>query len=536
MNRSEFIKGASILVAGSLLQQCTSNQSSNIAAHSLALKPFEGTFTEANVSALLSRTTFGYNFQNISACKNMGLAKTIDLLLSESANQLAKPINFEFDNDPYVPIGSSWLKAPYSHEQFLGLWRKESLGAWAMENIYHEGISIKEQMVLFWNNHFGVANVEDPIFEYNLNQLLRENALGNFQNITEQVTLDGAMLRFLSGFENTKQSPNENYAREFLELFTIGKGAAISKGNYTNYTEEDVRKLAKVFTGWTYKGWYSFEKHLPIGVEFVKANHDEEVVTLSAELHNLEIPSLGKKRYKYVVQEIFKSKLVAERIVRKLYQWFVDSNIGEAEENEVIQPLSEQLMAANYEVKPVLRSLFLSEHFFKKVETSVKIKNPIEYIFNSIKKSNYKIEGERVDQYKTFHKLFEMASKMGMRYFNPPSVAGWKQYYQSPYDRAWINAGTLKYRKIFNEFLQAHQQQMDFNKFAESIEMLSSNIGVTNQFVQLLSNNKLSSIQSNAIQSMLFEGQMNGLDKKQFENNIKKAFLVYCNLPENNIL
>ena len=116
----------------------------------------------------------------------------------------------------------------------------------------NEQASLREKMVLFWHNHFVTAlgTIGDPRYGFRYNALLRKYALGNFKELALAITIDGAMLKYLNGNRNSKAAPDENYARELQELFTIGKGPEIGPGDYTNYTEDDVKAAAKVLTGW----------------------------------------------------------------------------------------------------------------------------------------------------------------------------------------------------------------------------------------------------------------------------------------------
>ena len=131
--------------------------------------------------------------------------------------------------------------------------REDSLRAWNFLQLYNEGMSIREKLTLFWMNHFGCGNNPDVRSDYLLVQLLRSKALGSFKQLVKDVTISPAMLHFQNGDVNEVSAPNENFARELLELFTIGKGPLIAPGDYTNYTEEDIKMLAICFSGWRIK-------------------------------------------------------------------------------------------------------------------------------------------------------------------------------------------------------------------------------------------------------------------------------------------
>ena len=185
----------------------------------------------------------------------MGLDVAMDLIFATQPVP-PPPVNPNFTDDPNTPIGETWVdKAVTPNVTGLQGFRDQSLRSWTLNLIRTEGINIQEKMVLFWHNHFPTADLNDSRYVYKYSTLLRQFALGNFKELTKQMTLEPAMLRYLNGRENTAASPNENYARELLELFTIGKGPLAGPSDYTNYTEQDVVEMAKVLN-------YILEKEL----------------------------------------------------------------------------------------------------------------------------------------------------------------------------------------------------------------------------------------------------------------------------------
>jgi hypothetical protein len=187
------------------------------------LEPYVGPWGYEQAAHLLRRAMFGPAYEQIKTAAELGLATTLQQLFEERPLP-EPPLNHNNQNDPAVPIGATWVDAPYSTAVNLRPYRMQSLRAWTMQQLFQEGVSIREQLTLFWHNHFGVANVNDAKFRYIHANLLRSNAWGNFRELIKAVTIDPTMLRFLNGNQNTRNSPNENYARELLELFTIGKG------------------------------------------------------------------------------------------------------------------------------------------------------------------------------------------------------------------------------------------------------------------------------------------------------------------------
>ena len=206
---------------------------------------YAGAWTYESAAHLLRRCMFGPTYSQIKEATQMGLGATVEMLL-EDLPLPSPPINTRNDQDPHVPIGETWVEAHYSSGRSKKLdqlnYRRRSLKSWTIGRIMNPEMSIREKMTLFWHNHFPVNDINDPKLLYDYVTKLREHGTGNFRTLVKEITLDPAMLRYLNGDENTAKAPNENYARELLELFTIGKGPQIGPGDYTHYTEQDVKR------------------------------------------------------------------------------------------------------------------------------------------------------------------------------------------------------------------------------------------------------------------------------------------------------
>lgn len=410
------------------------------------LSPYSGEWTFEQAAHLLRRTTFGPPLGLIQSAVEMGREAVLDQLFAEQPLP-APPINPEFTEDPNVPIGSTWVDAPYSDIIDFRPYRNRSLRAWIFLNMLDEGISIREKMTLFWVNHFGVAGINDKRFTYRYLQLLRAQALGNFRQLIKDVTVDGTMLIFLNGNQNTKVAPNENYARELLELYTVGKGDLAGAGDYSTFTEQDVAAMARVLTGWRTFGNLSMESDNPPRVEFRTFRHDTGVKQLSHRFGNTVISDLGENEYAHLIDIIFEQPIVANFICRKLYQWFVYYDINEQVEAEVIAPMAQLLIDNDYELAPVVRTLLNSEHFFNILSVGPMIKNPIDYSLSMIKQLEMEFPPEETGRYNIAQRLYGLAGAMEMEYLDVPQVSGWKAYFQTPqFYRYWINASTLQIR------------------------------------------------------------------------------------------
>jgi uncharacterized protein (DUF1800 family) len=317
--------------------------------------------------------------------------------------------------------------------------------AWSFLQMQDAGISIREKLTLFWHNHF-VAENPNPHREYYYMDILRKNALGNFKELTKQITIDPNMLIYLSGNENQNTSPNENYSRELLELFTIGKGVSVGNGDYTNYTEEDVVQIAKVLTGWRAR-WIRHED--PLNSYFTNNRHTEGSKTLSHRFNNAVIAENGANEYKDVIDVIFQQEECSRFITRKLYRWFVKETITDELETNIIEPLAKIVRDNNYDITPALKVLFSSEHFFE--NTFCMIKSPVDLMLSVTKSLLYEAPKTSVeDEYYFAYLLYLAATDLEQSIFHHPDVAGWKAYYQEPlFYRTWVNTYTLPKRLEF---------------------------------------------------------------------------------------
>ncbi|WP_373548859.1 DUF1800 family protein [Haliscomenobacter sp.] len=419
----------------------------------LGLAPYAGTFGFEQAAHLLRRTTFGPKYAQIKDAASKGLNATLIELFKD--NPLPNPpLNYDYTTDPNVPVGSSWIDAPYVRDTSNGGllhqgYRNTSLRTWTYETILNEATSIREQLTLFWHNHFGVGDNQDPKFWYRHISLLRTYAWGNFKDLIKKINVDPLMLRFLNSNQNTVNAPNENYAREVLELFTIGKGPLVGPGDYTNYTEQDIREIARALTGWRDQGYNVTDATTKVGSFFRISSHDAKSKKLSHRFDETVINNGFDKEHETVVDIIFTKKEVARFICRKLYRWFVYYEISTDVEQNVIAPMADILVQNNYEIKPALTALLKSEHFFDVLNMGPMIKNPLVFSLNLLKQIGWSAmeAADLATRHRALSTLIREVNNQQMVYFDPPDVAGWKPYYQEPaFYRIWVNATTLQAR------------------------------------------------------------------------------------------
>ncbi len=431
---------------------------------SLSLDPVSGVLGKNRARHLLSRCLFGFNAEDLMQVRTLTITEAINLLLEplEPANP---PLGID-NRDEDTFVGETWVNNAYNSN--YNNYRLISLYNWWTGLMLDQPVSLREKMVMFWHNHFvtesSVVKRSDLLYRYN--DCLRRNALGNFKKLTEEITILPAMLKYLDGDENSATAPNENYARELLELFTIGKGAQIAEGNYTNYTETDVREAARVLTGWR----IDFENNAGV----FKANkHDTGTKTFSQAFGNAQISNQGDEEYKSLIAMIFDQDETARFIIRKLYRWFVYYVIDDEIETNIIEPLATELRNNNYEISSVLEKLLSSEHFFDESFRGCVIKNPLDLILGTVKNINFPVpdSGYLLDQYDVWRYFFTQAGKLEMQPGSPPDVAGWPAYYLSPqFHQLWVNAATIPQKAAITDGITSSAGiQVNGNKYVADL-------------------------------------------------------------------
>lgn len=420
---------------------------------SFSMTPYTGAWTKVEASHLLRRTMFGATNQQILDAVTNGMNTTVTNLLQIPA--ISDPLTYD-PGEAITAFGATWINDVYptgAAAVTTETARRLSLGSWIIERINTEGVSIAERMCLFWQNHFAASVGPDARATYDYHMLIRQYALGNFKQLIKDMTINPNMLLFLNGATNTLYSPNENYARELLELYTIGKGPQIGPGDYTNYTEEDVAAGAKILTGWLVDGLVS--DTLPdVTAGFQSILHDTSTKTLSAHFGSAVIPDNGANEYSDYIDIIFQQDEVARFICRKLYRFFVNYDLTTDVENLVITELANTMIANNYEVLPVLQELLTSEHFYDISVRGAMIRGPLDALFSMLNATGSQPNYDLATDSEMRVNLYGFAEILSQAYAVPPNVAGWPAYYQEPaYSKLWINSTHLKNRFDFSSWL-----------------------------------------------------------------------------------
>ncbi len=419
---------------------------------------YTGPWTEQEVVHLLKRTMFGAKRADVNYFKNLSMSQAVQELLNPTAPDPAPPVKeyvtsttLGVNADANILQGTTWIN-DINNDGTVQSQRRASYKKWWTGVMINQDRSIREKLMLFLVDHFGneITDIGVTNWTYRQHALIRQYALGNFKELVRNITKDLSMLRYLNGYLNNASAPDENYARELFELFTLGKGPD------SQYTEADVKEAAKVLTGWqiNFTTWQTI---------FTASRHSTANKTFSPFFNNTVITgrtgaTAGDLELADLLNMVFSQGEVAKFIVRKLYRWFVYYTIDDNTEQQVIAPLATIFRNNNYELKPVLTALFQSQHFYDVLNRGCVIKNPADQVIGSIRELNtsFPTATDYLSNYSMWNLMSNWMTNMGMSLNDPPNVSGMPAYYQEPlYHEIWINADSLPKRNQFTDTMIA---------------------------------------------------------------------------------
>lgn len=439
-----------------------------------SLNPITGTLGTQRAAHLLRRTTLGPKLQDITSFAGMTAQAAITTLTQ------VQPV-------PALPIdpasGTDWVYPNTINPNSTNL--SDYTRSWWMENMRSSGANLTERMIWFYHTHFPMimSRIEgEAQFAIDYLRLLRYYALGNYKDLAKAICIDNAMLVHLDGNLNIKGVPQENFAREFLELYTVGKGDEVSLGNYTNFTEQDVQALTKALTGWGIDPTYQTidpVTNLPTGKvkgsATTSSQHDVNAKQFSGAFNNTVIQTgsvVGTNaavtavytELDDVINMVFDSPHTARHICRRIYREFVYYEITAEVETDIIEPLATTLISNNYNIIPVFETLLQSEHFYD-LDTPITednnigaiIKSPMDLVIGTMRLFNLTVPDKTTQlaaHYEMYGQLIGQLDLQGLQFFEPYDVAGYEPYYQFPsYHRYWISSNYLANRYKFSELL-----------------------------------------------------------------------------------
>ena len=422
-----------------------------------------------NAKHLLRRACFHYSKEVLDSISIMTPLEALNFLENYQPNTWTEPYDHLPADDPH----GYWISSDDHPNTFSNQGRKRSLVAgWWWYNMINRN-SIRDKITFFLHTTF-TASKDDgtgaSTYYHDHLKLLENYSAGSLKDLSKKITLDNAMLLYLDNTTNNTNNPNENYAREFLELFTIGKGEQIDEGNYTNYTENDVQQAARVFSGFKTKLDRSIidpDTNLPMGRTNTN-QHDSADKQFSSAFDNYLVvgseTSEGMfEELNQLVEMIFSKRETAKNYVRKVYRFFVKSEWNQQIEDGIINDLTDELILNNFNIYSIIKTLLTSTHFYDLDDENSNdeiigsiVKSPLQLMSEMVKILNVPIPNPNSDIigfYRFWHFLNHnnFLPMAGMGIFSPDTVAGYPANYQSPnYDRQWFSSNTLlaRYRLI----------------------------------------------------------------------------------------
>ena len=379
-------------------------------------------WNEETAAHLLNRTAFGGTPPEIETARKKGLATMVRELVdvrSEAANvpppAWAHPRNIR---EMRMEIKGAKDRGENFQEKARQLRMMEGeeildLRHWWLDRMMNGPAPLLEKMTLFWHGHFAtsVQKVRDGYFMWLQNDTLRRNALGNFGTLVKKISRDPAMMIYLDLQQSRKEHPNENWARELMELFTVGIG---------NYSEQDIRESARAFTGYRIDMTTQQFRFAPFQQDKGVKNFMGRTGAFSGD---------------DIIDILLQQPACAQFIGRKLWRYFVEDDPSP----QVVNVIAERIRARNYDMRPVLREMFSSAEFYSDRVMRTQIKSPVQYIVQTSKLLEAQLPPPIVAQ--------NAMRQMGQILFAPPNVKGWDG------GRTWISTSTLLFRYNFANYL-----------------------------------------------------------------------------------
>ncbi len=384
---------------------------------------------------LLWRSAFGPMAENAANLDNISQKNLWALLVKTSSKPVEK---IEVTKNPADEYGMT-MANPGEMQKKLNdpeLKRKireqsrddiKTLNIRWLDTMVNSEAQLREKMSLFWHGHFA-CRIQNSYFSQELLHIIRTNALGSFADMLKAVSKSPAMLQFLNNQQNKKSHPNENFAREVMELFTMGRG---------NYTETDVKEAARAFTGWAFNPQGEFV--------FRKNQHDDGSKTFLGKTGNYDGDD--------ILNMLLENQQTANYISKKIYRYFVNENVNE--ENQ--QWLSKRFYSSRYDIAKMLEDIYSSDWFYSEKNIGIKIKSPVELLAGIRRLLPMQLENDQSQL------LFQRA--LGQILFYPPNVAGW------PGGKNWIDSSSLMLRLRIPQILSANDVINIMPKTDDDVQM-----------------------------------------------------------------
>ena len=394
------------------------------------LAPYNQPLDAYRAAHLYRRLGFSASVTTINQAVGQTATAVVDSLINAAINQAPST----------APLWADWNDSNYpADDDAAGAMRRAQRDEWRIT--YTQDLlnnNLRDRLSFFWHNHFVTElDVYDcNSFLYHYINCLQRNSIGNFKTFVSEIGLTDAMLYYLDGVYNNGNNPNENYARELYELFTLGEGVG--------YTEDDIIETARALTGYVERGEIGCSPTL-----FNPERFDADPKTI--------LGQTGNWGYDDVIDILFAQRAneIAYFICEKLYAYFVHPDTRDAAGNAaaIINGLAATFVANNFEIAPVLTQLFRSEHFFDDDAIGVIIKSPFDLYLNVYKETDFTYDNNNLNF------AIDSSALLGQELFDPVDVAGWQR------DRTWINTNFIIGRWLTMEVVLENFYQNNAEQF-----------------------------------------------------------------------
>lgn len=348
-----------------------------------------------HIRHLLLRATSSDHPQRLKDFESLSIAQAVDLLLKESEfNEQLEYLSPPSLNDKGEVSNFNILKALLNSQHQM-----EELNYMWLHRLSFSQALLRERMTFFWHNHFATSIPFAYLMQMQ-NNVIRQHALGSFKEMLMAMAMNPAMIIYLNNQQNKKNSPNENFAREVMELFTLGIG---------HYSENDIKEAARAFTG------YSVNKGGQ--TEFKESEHDYDLKKVRGKEGKFDAPD--------IIHLLLEDEQTALHITKKIYKEFVNDNINE----DVVKALAKSFFDSGYNIASLMKNIFTSTWFYEEKNIGSRIASPVELIIRLKNLVAFDVEDYRTQ--------IEIQKVLGQVLFFPPNVAGWKGGHQ------WINSSSL---------------------------------------------------------------------------------------------
>lgn len=369
-------------------------------------------------------------------------AEVADLALKEREAAVDSFLNYsQVDNNSMESLLQTSFD--FSNPDDFPRFNRAEIQRWWFTRMVHTRRQFEEKMTLFWHNHFATAASKVPeIFMFIQNQTLRAHALDRFDSLLSAIAKDPAMLIWLDGITSVRGRPNENWARELQELFTMGIKDVVT--GESNYTETDVQEIARAFTGWKFFGPSRTDPNRYNYRFFVNPNEfDNTPKTVYGQVANFTGDD--------IITLVSAKRATGRYLVKELFDFFVYPLGSSSADKATIDKFADVYSTSNHSIRELVRAIFVSDEFFSERARFALVKSPVELIVGSIRMLEARYNpgaigrGERGDQVSNI--LAQVSTFLGQELFNTPDVAGWNL------NLGWINTSSLLNRFTFADLL-----------------------------------------------------------------------------------